>query len=155
MNFKQQYLTTLVKHKRVLDDDRLDYFEETWHNSNQIGLTAITLQEALGLNYTEYSLYLKQPAIFWKLMAHSLKIIRYVYNNHFCDMSSISDEELIDIHYKLMDPDTISYLDDYEDIHPNLIIWEVYQAVSVFRISSYLETAIESLQNLIIDFIKP
>lgn len=153
MNFKQQYLISLDKQSDILDDDRLDYFVETWHSSKNLSMTNLTLQQVLGFNNIEYSLYLKQPDIFWKLMSRSLQIIRYVYNNHFCDMGSISDEELIDIHYKLMDPDTLEYMDDYEDIHPNLIIWEVYQDISVYRISSYLEDAIESLQNLIIDFI--
>ena len=83
----------------------------------------------------------------------NIKVLRVAYNQYFCNMSIITDEDLLNIHYivneKLSKDEDI---DSWEDLHKDLLIWQPFENAPPSDIIDNIDALIADInENLLPD----
>lgn len=78
---------------------------------------------------------------------NNTRLLRVAYSQYFCNISNISDEDLLNIHYivneKLSQDEDIEF---WEDLHKDLIIWQPFENVIPSNIMDNIKNLIQNIE---------
>lgn len=77
----------------------------------------------------------------------NVNILRVAYNQYFCNMPIITDEDLLNIHYivneKLYKDEDI---ESWSDLHEDLLIWHPFEETSPAKIMENIDSLVKDIQ---------